>query len=102
MKKFLVALSFLSTGLMAKSQNLVVEGTAPDLYIIHTVAPKENFYSVGRLYNQNAKLIASFNNLAMEKGLTIGQRVKIPLNEQNLDVTGKSNSAESVPLTHIV
>jgi LysM repeat protein len=102
MKKFLVALSFLSAGLMAKSQNLVVEGTAPDLYITHTVAPKENFYSVGRLYNQNAKLIASFNNLAMEKGLTIGQRVKIPLNEQNLDVNGNSNSGERVPLTHIV
>jgi LysM repeat protein len=38
----------------------------------------------------------------MEKGLAIGQRVKIPLNEQNLDVSGKSNSGETVVLTHIV
>ncbi|MCW3106761.1 MAG: LysM peptidoglycan-binding protein [Segetibacter sp.] len=102
MKKFLIIVSFFCTVLVAKSQNLTVEGTAPNLYITHTVAPKENFYSVGRLYNQSAKSIASFNNLVMEKGLTIGQHIKIPLNAQNLDVSGKSNSGETVPLTHVV
>lgn len=103
MKKSLVIVFLLINAAIAKSQNLVVEGTAPDLYIIHTVAPRENFYSVGRLYNQAAKSIAAFNNIAMEKGLTIGQRIKIPLNEQNLEVTGKANSGEGlIPLTHIV
>src|SRR4051794_18233810 len=101
MKKYLIIASFLCTVSIAKSQNLTVEGTAPNLYITHTVAPKENFYSVGRLYNQNAKLIASFNELVMEKGLTIGQRIKIPLNEQNLDATANGTS-ENVPLTHVV
>ena len=98
----LIIFSFLLTVLAAKSQNLMVEGTAPNLYITHTVAPKENFYSVGRLYNQAPKSIASFNNLVMEKGLSIGQHIKIPLNEQNLDLSEKSNPGETVPLTHIV
>lgn len=103
MKKLIVIVSFLCTVLVAKSQNLTVEGTAPNLYITHTVAPKENFYSVGRLYNQNAKAIASFNNLVMDKGLIIGQHIKIPLNAQNLDVNGSSASGETlIPLTHVV
>lgn len=103
MKKIIVVASFLSTVLTVKSQNLTVEGTSPNLYITHTVAPKENFYSVGRLYNQNPKSIAAFNSLVMEKGLTIGQHIKIPLNEQNLDVNGKPATGETfIPLTHIV
>lgn len=102
MKKFLIVASFLCTVFTAESQNLTVEGTAPNLYITHTVAPKDNFYSVGRLYNQTAKSIASFNNLVMEKGLTIGQRIKIPLNAQNLDVSSTSTSSALIPLTHIV
>lgn len=87
----------------AKSQNLTVEGSAPDLYVNHIVAPKENFYSVGRLYNQAPKAIASFNNIVMEKGLTIGQRIKIPLNAQNFDVSGIAAAGETlIPVTHII
>ena len=101
MKKILVIASFFCSILTVQSQNLTVEGTAPNLYITHTVAPKDNFYSVGRLYNQNPKSIATFNNVVMEKGLTIGQRIKIPLTAQNLDANG-NGSGETVPLTHIV
>lgn len=99
----LVAVFFYSISLVAKSQNLTVEGTAPNLYITHIVAPKENFYSVSRLYNQAPKSIASFNKIVMEKGLTIGQHVKIPLTAQNFD-GGGSNTANgtNIPLTHIV
>jgi LysM repeat protein len=103
MRKLLVLVFFIATFLSANSQNLVVEGSGSNMYVSHIVAPKENFYSIGRLYNQAPRLIASFNNIAMEKGLSIGQRVKIPLNAQNFDVTGKSNAGESlIPLTHIV
>ncbi|MDQ6813438.1 MAG: LysM peptidoglycan-binding domain-containing protein [Bacteroidota bacterium] len=101
MKKVLVIVSFFCAVVSARSQNVAVEGTAPNLYITHTVAPKDNFYSVGRLYNQNPKVIATFNNLAMEKGLAIGQRIKIPLNAQNFDASGSSNG-QTVPLTHVV
>src|SRR3954471_13453866 len=103
MKKYLMIVSFLGMVSVAKSQNLTVEGSAPNLYITHTVAPKDNFYSVGRLYNQNPKSIASFNNLVMEKGLMIGQRIKIPLNAQNLGANENAASGGTlIPLTHIV
>lgn len=49
----------------------------------HTVAPKETFYSLGRLYNVSPKEIAAFNSVEMEKGLTIGQTIHVPLNAQN-------------------
>lgn len=103
MRKLLIAILFFHTGFTAQSQNLRVEGIAPDLYITHTVAPKENFYSVGRLYNQSPKSIAALNDITLEKGLTIGQQVKIPLNAQNFDVSENSDAGEShIPLTHIV
>lgn len=101
MRKLLVVVLFLTSVAIAKSQNITVEGSAPDLYVAHTVAAKENFYSIGRLYNQAPKAIAAYNNIAMEKGLTIGQRIKIPLTAQNLDGSDDTKSG-SIPLTHLV
>ena len=85
------------------SQNLIVEGVAPNLYLNHTVFAKENYYSIGRLYNQSPKAIAEFNNLVMEKGLSIGQKIKIPLNAQNFESVEKPTEGEVlVPLKHVV
>lgn len=67
----------------AFSQDLVVHRSEKGQYLVHTVSPKENFYSLGRLYNVPPKEIAAFNNLEMEKGLSIGQAVNIPLTAQN-------------------
>ena len=44
----------------------------------HTVAAKESFYSIGRLYNVHPKDLASYNNIPFEKGLSVGQVIKIP------------------------
>lgn len=44
----------------------------------HTVAAKESFYSIGRLYNVHPRDLATYNNIDFEKGLTIGQVIKIP------------------------
>ena len=101
MRKLLVIVLFLNSIIVAKSQNLTVEGIAPDLYITHTVAPKENFYSIGRSYNQAPKFIAAYNKVVMEKGLTIGQHIKIPLNDQNFDRGDNTKADEAIPLTHI-
>ena len=101
--KLLAVVIFSFISLIAESQKLTIEGIAPDLYVTHIVAPKENFYSVSRFYNQPPKLIASFNKIEMEKGLTIGQHVKIPLTAQNFDGSGSSNAGgKRVPITHIV
>ena len=44
----------------------------------HTVAAKESFYSIGRLYNVHPRDLATYNNIDFEKGLSIGQVIKIP------------------------
>ena len=45
----------------------------------HTVVAKESFSSIGRKYNINPRLLASMNNLEYEKGLAIGQLLKVPV-----------------------
>lgn len=82
---------------------LMVEGASPHLYLTHTVAAKENLYSIGRLYNQNPKDIALFNNSTMEKPLAIGQKLMISLTEVNFSQDGKRAPDEVfVPLYHTV
>ncbi|HMK04795.1 MAG TPA: LysM peptidoglycan-binding domain-containing protein [Ferruginibacter sp.] len=44
----------------------------------HTVGPKESLSSIGRLYEVNGRVLANYNNIDYEKGLTIGQVLKIP------------------------
>ncbi len=44
----------------------------------HTVAAKESFTSIGRMYNVNGRELANYNKLDYDKGLSIGQVLKIP------------------------
>ncbi|HET7898542.1 MAG TPA: LysM peptidoglycan-binding domain-containing protein, partial [Flavisolibacter sp.] len=83
MKKFLFLtfVLFLCRGVFA--QEMIVQHNAKGAYIAHLVSPKENFYSLGRMYNVPPKDIAAFNGLQMEHGLNIGQTVNIPLTSQN-------------------
>jgi LysM repeat protein len=83
MKKiiFLTFVSLLCTWSFA--QEMIVRHNDKGLYIAHTVAAKENFYSLGRLYSIPPKDIAAFNNLEMERGLSLGQTVNIPLSAAN-------------------
>ena len=50
-----------------------VEGTAPDMYVSHTVLPKQTLYSLGRTYNLPPAVIASFNVSNLQNGLKIGR-----------------------------
>jgi LysM repeat protein len=79
----------------AAQDKLLVEGVSPGLYLSHKVAPKENYYSIGRIYNVSPKDIAPFNNLQLEKGLSLGQTIKIPLNNSNFFQSGKAASDET-------
>lgn len=47
-------------------------------FTIHKVQPKETLYSLSRQYNIHPRDLATFNNLDINTGLTIGQEVKIP------------------------
>jgi LysM repeat protein len=46
--------------------------------ITHTVGPKESLSSIGRLYNINGRDLANYNNIDYNKGLSLGQVLKIP------------------------
>lgn len=80
---FIIWICILPLLSLAQQSHLMVEGTTPNLYINHHVVPKDNYYSIGRLYNIGPKEIAAYNKLEMDKGLNLGQTVKIPLTSVN-------------------
>lgn len=103
MKRILILLFIVPMFVAAQNKPLIVEGTTPHLYIVHTVAPKENYYSIGRLYNISPKEVAPFNSLDIEKGLNLGQSIKVPLTEANFSQDGAVAGDEAlVPVYHIV
>ncbi|MBX2888834.1 MAG: hypothetical protein KF829_09345 [Ferruginibacter sp.] len=86
MKNFFSIIFLLPFISYAQNNKIVVDGVSGGQhYIIHKTAPKENFYSIGRLYNISPRVYAPFNNLDVDTspGLGIGQDVKIPLVETN-------------------
>jgi LysM domain len=94
---------FLFLASRAQSYLLIIQGETGKFYLDHTVAPKENWYSVGRLYNISPRQIAPLNGLTIDKPLTIGQQLKIPLTAVNFSQSGKKSSGEAlVPLYHVI
>jgi LysM repeat protein len=72
-------------------------------YLIHTVGAKENYYSIGRIYNISPRVYAPYNGLELTTPMSIGQQVKIPLNEVNFWQTGTRKENETViPVYHLV
>lgn len=103
MKKFYTLIVLVFIALQLHAQQLMVQQEAGKLYVSHTVQPKENWYSVGRMFNLSPSVIASFNGLKMDKGLSIGQKIKIPLNAQNLAQGGQPAADEAfIPVYHTV
>lgn len=98
MKKSILLLAALFCFTLAFSQELIAKHSDKGSYLEHTVVAKENYYSIGRLYNISPKEIESFNGLDMNKGLTVGQLIRIPL-----VATNYSQSAEGgKPVYYIV
>jgi hypothetical protein len=87
----------------SQSNDLTVQGQTGKLYLEHTVVAKENWYSIGRLYNANPKELAPYNQLAMTQPLAIGQVLHIPLTATNFSQDGVKIPAETlVPLMYVV
>ena len=105
-RKYVTGIIMVSCSLVSRAQDkpLMAQGVSPNLYLNHTVAPKENYYSIGRLYNASPKdQIAPLNNLQMEKGLNPGQVIKIPLAVNNFSQDGaKAEDEALVPVYHTV
>lgn len=95
---FLILFAF-SLQVHAQQSKLYAAKNERGLFIEHKVQPKENWYSVGRMYAISPKEIAAFNGLSMDKGLSIGQALKVPLVTTNFIQTV---SAVGVPVYHAV
>ena len=99
----IVLFLFSFAGLHAQSDELVVQGKTGNLHLDHPVAAKENWYSVGRLYNVDPKALAKYNHLTFAHPLGIGEELKIPLTAENFSQDGKKPANETlVPVYHIV
>lgn len=84
------------------SNELIIFGQTGKLYIEHTVVAKENWYSVGRLYNISPKDLAAFNHSALTKPLVIGQILQVPLTIANFSQNLQKTPAETLlPVTYI-
>lgn len=84
MKK-IIALLVLAMPLMAGAQKT------------HTVAAKESFYSIGRMYNVHPKELAAYNHISFEQGLSIGQVIKIPPTAAPMPATAAPQQKAEVP-----
>ncbi|MCO6496784.1 MAG: LysM peptidoglycan-binding domain-containing protein [Chitinophagaceae bacterium] len=101
---FFFLLSFNLPGfLLGQNSNLQINGKGNNLYLSHKVVKGENFYSVGRMYNVSPRDLATYNKISMDKGLNIGQVLKVPLDQNNYtQSTVKSAAEELVPVYHKV
>ncbi len=91
MKSFLlIIVSILSGGLLsAQNTDFFIKSGSKGLFLEHKVSSKENFFSIGRLYNAHPRNIARFNGMEMSKSLSLGQVLQIPLTDTNLNrITG--------------
>src|SRR5689334_10157272 len=88
----LVFLLLAEIGVRAQA-DMMIQGTSPNLHLSHTVSPKETWYSLGRMYNLAPKEIATYNKGTIDKPLSIGQIVQIPLKPVNF--TQDNSSATS-------
>lgn len=84
-KYFLLAGFVISSGwVMAQSVRLVAEKSGKGAVLVHQVQPKEGLYSIARVYGVKVAEIAAANGFDKDKGLAVGEKIKIPLTADNL------------------
>ena len=94
---FVLASLFITILSFAQTTPLTVQLDSKNQpYLVHQLAPKENYYSVGRIYNISPRVFAPYNGLELTSPLSIGQALKIPLNEQNFWQNGSRKENEVV------
>ncbi|MHA4847085.1 LysM peptidoglycan-binding domain-containing protein, partial [Flavitalea antarctica] len=88
---------------VSSQTGLIIQGSSPNLHLVHTVVAKENWYSIGRMYNLSPKELAPYNKTSIDKPLAIGQLLRIPLTAGNFSQNDKKLPDETfIPLYHIV
>lgn len=103
MNRWMLLVLVMVLGNWAKGQDLIVQGVTPDLYLNHTVAPKETWYSIGKMYNVAPKNLAASNGLTVSAPLETGRKLKVPLTTANFSQADPSGAVnELAPVYHIV
>jgi len=97
MKKLMPFVSLLFFYSFSFSQDLVVKSGSKGFYLEHKVAAKEGLFPIGRLYNVHPRHIANFNGIDFNKGLAIGQQIRIPLTDTNF----RQNVNQGVPVYYV-
>src|SRR5678816_3266319 len=97
MKKLMTVGSLLFFYSFIFSQELLVKSGSKGMYLEHKVAAKEGLFPIGRMYNVHPRHIANFNGIDFNKGLAIGQQIKIPLTDTNF----KQNVNKGVPVYYV-
>ncbi len=87
MKKYLFILFqfFIVTVSFSQPAELLIKKGPSGPYLEHKAAAKEGLFPLGRLYNVHPRHIAAFNNIDFNKGLSVGQLIKIPLTDTNFN-----------------
>lgn len=67
-------------------------------YKTHTVGPKESLSSIGRLYNINGRELANYNKIDYDKGLSLGQVLKIPIKNGDTEVVVTPTPVQTKPV----
>lgn len=100
---YILALTLLSLAGFGQSPQLSLQQEGGKLFLTHKVAPKENWYSIGRMYNIAPNQAAAFNGTSISRGLVIGETLKIPMTAANFTQEGGAGADEvMVPLVHTV
>lgn len=99
-KPFLVVFLLLTAIIhsLAQGEGLSVKHDDKGMFLEHAVAAGQGLYSVGRLYNVSPKNIAAYNKIDLNKGLEIGQVIRIPLTDTNFT----QKNTKGVPVYYTV
>jgi LysM repeat protein len=94
MKKiFLSTLAFIYLSVsFAQQKELLIKSGPKGFFLEHKVEAHEGLFPIGRMYNVHPRHIAAFNSLDFNKGLSIGQIIKIPLTDTNFNQKGNDGS----------
>jgi hypothetical protein len=99
----IICLIYIVANGYSQSPQLKIEGTQGKFYLTHTVVAKENWYSIGRLFNCPPHDIASFNNMNFDKPLEVSTVINVPLTSANFDQKQLKTAGESlIPIYHEV
>lgn len=72
------------------AQKIIVKQADKSFYFNHKVVSGNTLFGLGRTYNVNRNSLADYNKIDREKGLDLGQIIKIPLTADNFIQTGNT------------